>query len=210
MGGKNRIHHMLSCTIVSFFVVLSMFIVTAVSSKAAPEESNSSAVQLKEDSYRILFLSSYSYSWGSVPAQLDGITSALDHDKYIITSEFMDTKNTTYSDNYAQFYQLLKFKLQNRKPYDAVIVGDDAALNFVQLYKKELFPDAHIVYEGIDNVENGEKAVADGICDTGVVDVVDYSTNLALAHKIFPKATDLVIIYDDMENGILKKNVICE
>ena len=48
---------------------------------------------------RVLFISSYSYSWETVPDQMQGLEEALTAD-YSIDYEFMDTKNTTYSEDY--------------------------------------------------------------------------------------------------------------
>ena len=44
-----------------------------------------------DSNYKILFISSYSYSWPTVPLQIEGIQSALD-DTVNLDIEFMDTK----------------------------------------------------------------------------------------------------------------------
>ncbi len=150
---------------------------------------------------RILYLSSYSYAWGSVPFQIKGLTEGLEG-QYIVNYEFMDTKNTVYSDKYLEFYHMLKYKMRNREPYDGVVLCDDAALNFVMLYRKELFPDIPIVFEGIDNSVNGYAAARKDSRITGVLEIVDYKANLELAHKLFPKAKKVVFILDNMESGI--------
>ncbi|MEC1179044.1 ABC transporter substrate binding protein [Metasolibacillus meyeri] len=154
-----------------------------------------------EENYRILFISSYSYSWGSIPHQIDGILNSLNAEQYTVNYEFMDTKNTKYSADYAEFYQFLKYKLNDRLPYDGVIVGDDAALQFMMLYKDELFPDTPIVFEGIDNIESAKKA-AQAPYITGVIEKVNYEANIKLAHSLFPTAEKLVLISDNTENGI--------
>lgn len=155
----------------------------------------------KNNNYRILFISSYSYSWGSIPNQINGILQSLPSSQYTMNYEFMDTKNTNYSKDYLEFYELLKYKLDSRTPYDGVIVGDDAALQFIMLYKDELFPNTPIVFEGIDHVKNAKIAAEDPLI-TGIVENVDYVTNLKLARSLFPTATRLVFIYDNTENGI--------
>lgn len=149
---------------------------------------------------RVLFISSYSYSWGSVPHQIAGINKALQHGS-IINFEFMDTKNTAYSKGYKEFYDLLSYKMHYRLPYDAVIVGDDAALNFAQLYRNDLFRETPIIFEGIDNIENALKAAEDPLI-TGIVEKVDYEKNVTMARKLFPKAKKLIFILDDAENGV--------
>lgn len=43
------------------------------------------------DNYRVLFISSYSYTWSTVPLQMEGIQSVLGND-VTLDVEFMDTK----------------------------------------------------------------------------------------------------------------------
>lgn len=152
---------------------------------------------IQEDK-RVLFISSY--SWATVPKQIEGLQSALG-DSYIINYEFMDTKNTVYSDGYQEFRDLLKYKLSQRDDYDAVVVGDDAALNFIMQYQEDLFPETPIVFEGIDNVDNAIKD-SENPYVTGVAEIVDYQKNIEIAKKLLPNANKLVFILDDAENGV--------
>lgn len=149
---------------------------------------------------RVLFISSYSYSWTTVPQQIAGLQEALGDD-YIINYEFMDTKNTIYNKNYEEYHELFKYKINARQPYDAVVVGDDAALDFVMIYKEELFHETPIVFEGIDNIDNAIEASKDPYV-TGVVERVDYKKNIDLAKKLIPEADKLVFIIDNAENGL--------
>jgi len=113
----------------------------------------------------------------------------------------MDTKNTMYSAGYKEFYDLLKYKMQSRYRYDGVIIGDDAALNFVEFYKDNLFAGIPITFMGIDNIANAEKA-AESPLITGIVEQVDYVKNIEIAHKLLPHATRVTFILDNRENGI--------
>lgn len=158
-------------------------------------------VHAEADPKRILYISSYSYSWGTVPQQIKGIAETLPKDQYAVNYEFMDTKNTAYADGYQEYCTLLKYKLSTRQKYDGVIVGDDAALNFIEMYKDELFPDTPITYLAVDNIENAEKASQDAYV-TGVVEKVDYQKNIEIAKKILPKAHSITFIFDNKENGL--------
>ena len=149
----------------------------------------------------ILFISSYSYSWGSVPWQIKGVARALQGTDYAVNYEFMDTKNTQYSDGYKEYYTLLKYKLASRCHYDGVIVADDAALNFAVLYKQELFAGAPIVFLAVDNIANAEKAAAAPDV-TGIVEQADYARNIDAAGTLLPHADNVTFIFDNRENGI--------
>lgn len=160
----------------------------------------SSAPAQDDDSHRVLFISSYSYSWETVPNQINGLRDALGSD-YDINYEFMDTKNTTYGEGYVEFYDFLKYKLSMREPYDAVVVGDDAALNFAIQYQDDLFAGMPIIFEGVDNIERALD-VSDDSRVTGVVEQVDYVRNVEFAQSLLPQAKNLIFIYDNAENGI--------
>lgn len=159
------------------------------------------AAALAANPRHVLYISSYSYSWGTVPLQIKGVNRALEGLDYVVNYEFMDTKNTVYSPGYKEFYDLLKYKLHSRYHYDGIIIADDAALNFVQLYKNELFTDTPITFLGIDNIENAEKAAQD-LLITGVVEQVDYRKNIEIARQLLPEATKITFILDNMENGV--------
>ena len=149
-----------------------------------------------DDPKRVLYISSYSYSWGTVPQQIKGISETLTSDAYAVNYEFMDTKNTLYSSGYQEYYQLLKYKLSQREKYDGVIVADDAALNFVEMYKDELFADTPITFLAVDNIRNAEQASQDQNV-TGVVENVDYQKNIEIAQKLLPKAKNITFIFDN-------------
>ena len=49
------------------------------------------AAEEVQENYRVLFISSYSYTWSTVPLQIEGITSEL-ADYVTLDIEYMDTK----------------------------------------------------------------------------------------------------------------------
>lgn len=150
---------------------------------------------------RILFISSYSYSWLPTVFQIKGLQESLEGNDYVINYEFMDQKNTVYSGIYEEFYQYLKFKLRSRTSYDGIMIGDDAALEFAMAYKDELFPHTPIVFEGVDQLERATLAGGDPYI-TGIVERVDFIANIELAKSLYPNASQLVFIYDEKETGI--------
>ena len=76
----------------------------------------------KEGSYgRVLFISSYDYSFNTVPSQMKGIEEALDKD-VLLNYEFMDTKSVNDEKSIALFHDRLSYKLEKTAPYDVVIV----------------------------------------------------------------------------------------
>ena len=138
---------------------------------------------------RVLFISSYSYAWETIPQQIEGIKKSLGDD-VTIDYKFMDTKNVDTAENVHLFYKSLSYYLSQVPAYDVVIVGDDAAYNFVLVYRK-IFGNTPIVFEGVNNVS---KALAMDYNPnvTGIIENQTYGNTIALAQKIYPEAAHIV------------------
>ena len=148
---------------------------------------------------RVLFISSYSYAWETIPQQIEGIKKSLGDD-VTIDYKFMDTKNVETAENVHLFYKSLSYYLSQVPAYDVVIVGDDAAYNFVLVYRK-IFGNTPIVFEGVNNVS---KALAMDYNPnvTGIIENQTYGNTIALAKKIYPEAAHIVAIVDNTVTGL--------
>lgn len=148
---------------------------------------------------RVLFISSYSYAWETIPQQIEGIKKSLGDD-VTIDYKFMDTKNVDTAENVHLFYKSLSYYLSQVPAYDVVIVGDDAAYNFVLAYRK-IFGNTPIVFEGVNNVS---KALAMDYNPnvTGIIENQTYGNTIALAKKIYPEAAHIVAIVDNTVTGL--------
>lgn len=112
----------------------------------------------------------------------------------------MDTKNVDTAENVHLFYKSLSYYLSQVPAYDVVIVGDDAAYNFVLVYRK-IFGNTPIVFEGVNNVS---KALAMDYNPnvTGIIENQTYGNTIALAKKIYPEAAHIVAIVDNTVTGL--------
>lgn len=148
---------------------------------------------------RVLFISSYSYAWETIPQQIEGIRKSLGDD-VTIDYKFMDTKNVDTAENVHLFYKSLSYYLSQVPAYDVIIVGDDAAYNFVLVYRK-IFGNTPIVFEGVNNVS---KALAMDYNPnvTGIIENQTYGNTIALAKKIYPEAAHIVAIVDNTVTGL--------
>ncbi len=153
----------------------------------------------EETTGRVLFISSYSYAWETVPQQMEGINEALGSN-VVLDYKFMDTKNLDSDESTRLFYESIKYYLQNVPAYDVVIVGDDAAFSFALEYRSELFADIPIIFEGVNNVGQAAEASKDANI-TGVVESLSYDNTIALASSMYPDATQIVAILDDTITG---------
>lgn len=155
--------------------------------------------QALNENRRVLFISSYSESFPTVPQQIKGIQSALDKN-VSLEIEYMDAKRLDTPENKQLFYKNLAYKLTNLPPYDAVLVGDDNALQFMMDYHTELFPGIPVVFFGINDLERGRKA-AENPYFTGMIEKFSMVETIEIAKKFNPQATKVVGIVDSTLTG---------
>ena len=150
--------------------------------------------------YRILFISSYNYSFATVPDQLNGFAEGLDGVTVDIVHEFMDAKNYFRAEDIAEFHDYIKFKIDNAAPFDLVVLGDDTALHFGMNYADELFPGTPIVFLCVNNLTDARTAAArEGV--TGIAEIVDFQSNVALFTKLFPGKDHFVVVLDNSNSA---------
>ena len=157
------------------------------------------AAHASESSGRVLFISSYSYAWDSVQLQIEGIQDGLGRD-VVLDYEFMDTKRVNDEEAIQLFYDGLKYRLEHVPPYDAVILGDDAALLFAMEHQEELFAGIPLIFEGVNDEELAVSAVENPYI-TGILEASSVEKNIELGLAINPKATKVVAILDDTITG---------
>lgn len=184
-GGRKRI-----VPLMTLLFIAVMCILTGVTSYAKEEEVNNN---------RILFISSYSLSRDTVQLEIEGIQSA-QPDDFILDYEFMDTYRV-YDDTSMQlFYEGLKYRLSQVEEYDAVILGDDAALRFFLKYREELFLTQPAFYIGV-NDEALSKRVEKDPNIKGIMERLPVKENLEKALEIYPEAETVYAIVDDSLTG---------
>lgn len=184
-GGRKRI-----VPLMTLLFIAVMCILTGVTSYAKEEEVNNN---------RILFISSYSLSRDTVQLEIEGIQSAKPDD-FILDYEFMDTYRV-YDDTAMQlFYEGLKYRLSQVEEYDAVILGDDAALRFFLKYREELFLTQPAFYIGV-NDEALSKRVEKDPNIKGIMERLPVKENLEKALEIYPEAETVYAIVDDSLTG---------
>lgn len=156
-------------------------------------------VQAGSEEGRVLFISSYSFAWTQTQLQMSGIRAGLGED-VILDYEFMDTKRMDDDRALELFYEGLSYRLSQVEAYDAVILGDDAALKFALRYQEELFAGIPMFFEGV----SGEDLIADAEENpliTGVVETLPLEENIELGLKITPDAKKVIAILDDSITG---------
>lgn len=149
---------------------------------------------------RVLFISSYSYGWDTVQLQIEGIKEGMGPN-IEVDYEFMDTKRMDGETAEQMLHDRLLYMLSRVSPYDVIIVGDDAALNFAMEYREELFEGIPIVFEGINNVSRARELAEQDPLVTGVVEELSLEKNIDLALQISPETRKIIAILDDSLTG---------
>lgn len=179
-----------------FIAVAALLLVTCRSVSVSAKTEDTS----EEVTGRVLFISSYSYSWDTVRLQLEGIESGLGTG-VTLDFEYMDTKRVDDETSEKLFYESLKYRLSKVDPYDVIIVGDDAALSFALKYRSELFDGVPLVFEGVNSEELALEAAAEPQA-TGVIEALSVENTVNLALDLNPYDTFRVVaILDDSVTG---------
>ena len=147
----------------------------------------------------VLYISSYSPNYETFSDQLEGIKDGIEKDVNI-QMEYMDSRRFLDEENVNKFYELLKYKLENNKKYDVIILADDQALEFGLRYKKELFKDTPIVFLGASSPDRIKKAKKEENI-YGVTEDCSIQENIELIDKLH-KGKNINVISDASSNHL--------
>ena len=149
---------------------------------------------------RVLFISSYSASFPSLPEQIEGLQSVFSASEILFDIEFMDTKRLNTDETYRNFYNSLSYKLEALEPYDIILVGDDNGLEFVTEYQEELFEGIPIVFFAVNSFDRALEASQDPLI-TGVVEELSIEETIEVAMALTPEAREIIAITDNTVSG---------
>ena len=150
--------------------------------------------------FRILFISSYSYSNAAVPDQLEGFKKGMEGINADITYEFMDSDKYYGAIDIQNFDKYVKYKVFSARNYDLVAVADDSALRYAINNRSVMFPDLPMVFMGINNKTEAVTAAAMKNA-TGIAESPDFEGNYALMKALFPNRDHLVVVVDSSVAG---------
>lgn len=152
-----------------------------------------------KDQKEVLYINSYSPRSTFFNDELNGIRSVLD-DEVDIHVEYLDQGNFYGVESELNFYNLLKYKMNSYNEYDAILIGDDPALNFVKKYRKELFKDIPIVAFGI-NMESNIDYIQKNDNTYGVIEGISFKKNLDLINTFYKNKNVVALTYKSRENN---------
>ena len=170
-----------------------------VSTSVFAADTNTSYSDVKDSSKRVLFISSYSASYISLDDQNRGLSNVFENAKIEKDVEYMDIRRMNADGSVRNFYDYIAFKLAHLPAYDAVVAGDDDALQFAMDNKDKLFDGIPVVFMCINDFKRAQTAKDMGF--TGVVEEHPIADTIRIARDMMPKATKVVCIYDGTKTG---------
>ena len=159
-----------------------------------------------DEKKQILFISSYNPNFISFNDQIAGIEDGIDED-IDLQIEYMDFRTFSDYTNEENFYKLLKYKINIYNDFDAIVLGDDKALRFGMEYKDDLFKDIPMVFLGVSNSKDIDKAINNyGIY--GVAEIYNIEDTLKTALELNKNSKNVVFLdgsrTENIENDIFK------
>ena len=158
------------------------------------------AAQNELSGKHVLFISSYSESFVTVPDQIKGLREVFTANQILMEIEYMDTKRFSNQENISYFYESLNYKLNTGVKYDLLLVADDAALQFAIDYQEDLFPEIPIVFFAINDKERAALADANPLM-AGSIEETSLEENIEIAMELQPEATKVAAIVDGTLTG---------
>ena len=143
----------------------------------------------------VLILHSYSQEYPWTKGQHQGFVEAISQTHVSISTEYLDTKRLNYTSKYRSFFfEYLKNKYIDLNP-ELIYVSDDNALNFILEYKAILFPDAKVVFSGINDYSISKSL--DNSNYIGIFEKKDPKNNIEIIKQSFPNKREIYFVGDN-------------
>ncbi|MDX1294684.1 MAG: EAL domain-containing protein [Sulfurimonadaceae bacterium] len=148
----------------------------------------------------VFVLHSYHQEYPWTKKQHEGFVSVVNVSQIFnlhVATEYLNTKVNAFDEAYREFFlDYLQKKYAEFHP-SLIYVTDDNALRFVMQYRSQFFPEAKVVFSGVNDVATAESLAAADY--TGVIEKKSVIPNLELL-KIFNSRLEEVVFVGDASN----------
>lgn len=143
----------------------------------------------------VLVLHSYHHGLDWTDSISQGLLEATSKnpEKINLYFEYLDAKRNSGTEFLLQTFSYFALK-HSQSHFDAIVVSDNDALEFMNLYRDQLFPATPVVFCGINDYSPSMTSNLTNV--TGVKEVVDYTKTLLLAKALFPNRTKVLVVLD--------------
>jgi PAS domain S-box-containing protein len=150
---------------------------------------------------RVLVLNSYHLGYDWSDDETRGLKSELTKalPDVLLYYEYLDAKKFPRKTHFPRLAELYANKYRAMR-FDAIIVMDNAALEFAMRYRLRLFRKRPIVFCGINDYA---PSMLQGMMPiTGVAELQDSTGTLEMALKHFPKTREVLVLHDYTDSGL--------
>ncbi len=183
----------LSCLVTAVFMTFAIF--------ANLNSQNEYVVETpSEVSHRVLFLSSYDPKYYTADSQLEGLEKSLYPNGIEYDVIYMDAKKYNSISDKSAFHDYFSSRMKGKRKYEAIIAGDDDALQFALDYEDEMFGELPIIFFGINDPSLFEQAQSNPRM-IGLFENNYLKDTLETAMALFPDIKKIVGIHDESSAG---------
>ena len=149
-----------------------------------------------EDLRNVLVLNSYHRGFEGSDAIMEGIEEQFDSNyPATLYFEYFDTKRYEPNDVFPHMKDWLDWKYKKVK-LDLIISSDNCSLDFLRLYRNQLFGKVPVVFVGINKFEDWMIKGLEPV--TGLVESYDKESTIDIALKFHPWAKELLIVQNSL------------
>lgn len=146
-----------------------------------------------DDEKTVLFINSYDYGFETVPVVSGQVAQKL---KGHATIQYLSMNEKYEDDVFASSHLTEELDyLTSRNHYDVVLVGDDAAFDYLIAHRDKYFADTPVIFENVNGAEKVTQYAGDAFV-TGVVELFPMRETIETAREVMPKARRVVTITD--------------
>ncbi len=151
---------------------------------------------------RVLVVNSYHLGYSWTDDVMNGVRDVLDKQNGLeVFIEYLDTKRYVEKSYFQFIKQLVRYKYKEN--IDVIIISDDNALDLVLETKEECFPDAPIVFCGVDR---DREFMNSAYAVTGSSDGIKSTIDLILS--LHPNIETVFFVSDESTTGKSKLKIV--
>ncbi|MBS2100550.1 sensor histidine kinase [Carboxylicivirga linearis] len=183
-----------------FTILLCLFaFIQTGQANSASKSFDLSGLNQKHQKKNVLILNAYHQNYHWADEIMRGVFSEMgDKESYELYVEYMDTKRCSDSTYYTHLKDIYLYKYKKVK-IDVILACDDNALNFMLMYRDDIFPEVPVSFCGV--VDFHPSRIEGKQHFTGVYETYDVPANLDMIMKLHPTTKKVVVISDVTESG---------
>jgi two-component system sensor histidine kinase/response regulator len=174
------------CIVLCFLILADLGTISAVASDSGPQ---------------VLILNSYSQGSPWTDAEMKGFMEVYHREAPGAPDpmvEYMDSNRYPGKENLKRLFDLYRYRYSGKR-LDEVVAFDAAALDFALEHRKELFPQAYLIFAGINIINDSMISGNDRI--TGAMEQPEIAGTLDAMLQLHPDARQVLVVLDRTDAG---------